>query len=133
MRLLAWQSKALSLYPALAAQLIAETHLDPEWNPCGLLITKNPDITAAIDWCNTNKIAFQQAGEDFFNDIDTIPNNPLWLPEIAQARNPRLVKSLKQDLINKGVSFNRALRININHSGTKPDCKYQHYDWTICC
>ena len=97
--------QSFSLYPALAAQLIAETHLDPEWNPCGLLITKNPDITAAIDWCNSNKVAFQQAGEDFFNDIDTIPNNPLWLPEIAQARNPRLVKSLKQDLINKGVAL----------------------------
>lgn len=97
--------QSLSLYPALAAQLIAETHTDPEWTPCGLLITKNPDITAAVDWCNTNNIAFQQAGSGFFNDLDTIPDNPLWLPEIAQARNPRLVKSLKQDLINKGVTL----------------------------
>jgi glycine oxidase len=97
--------QSLSLYPTLAAQLIAETHKDPEWSPCGLLITKNPDITAAVDWCNTNNISFQQAGEGFFNDLDTIPDNPLWLPEIAQARNPRLVKSLKQDLINKGVTL----------------------------
>ncbi len=97
--------RSLSLYPALATQLIAETHLDPEWNPCGLLITKNRDITKAIDWCNTNKIAFQHAGAEFFNNLDTNPDNPLWLPEIAQARNPRLVKSLKQDLINKGVTL----------------------------
>ena len=97
--------QSLSLYPVLAAQLISETHLDPEWTPCGLLITKNPDITAAVDWCNTNKIAFQHAGTEFFNDLDTTPENPLWLPEIAQARNPRLVKSLKQDLINKGVTL----------------------------
>jgi len=58
--------QSLSLYPTLAEQLIAETHLDPEWNPCGLLITKNPDISTAIDWCKTNKIIFQHAGEDFF-------------------------------------------------------------------
>src|SRR5664279_4080174 len=89
--------QSLTLYPVLAAQLIAETRLDPEWTPCGLLITKNPDITAAIDWCNANHITFQRAGADFFNDLDTTPDNPLWLPGIAQARNPRLVKSLKQD------------------------------------
>ena len=97
--------QSLFLYPVLAAQLIAETHLDPEWNPCGLLITKNPDINAAVDWCNSNNIAFQRAEAEFFKDLDTHPDNPLWLPEIAQARNPRLVKSLKQDLINKGVTL----------------------------
>ncbi|MDD5322556.1 MAG: glycine oxidase ThiO [Methylococcales bacterium] len=95
--------QSLSLYPVLAEQLIAETHLDPEWTPCGLLLTKIPDITAAVAWCKINNIKFQTAGADFFNDLNTVPDNPLWLPEIAQARNPRLVKSLKQDLTNKGV------------------------------
>jgi glycine oxidase len=97
--------QSLHLYPVLAEQLIAETHLDPEWYPCGLLITKVPDITAAVGWCKANKILFQAAGADFFNDLNTDPDNPLWLPEIAQARNPRLVKSLKQDLINKGITL----------------------------
>jgi len=97
--------QSLRLYPVLAAELIAGTHLDPEWNPCGLLITKNPDIIKAIDWCNANNIPFQHASAEFFNDLDTHPDNPLWLPEIAQARNPRLVKSLKQDLINKGITL----------------------------
>ena len=97
--------QSLKLYPTLASQLNTETHIDPEWNPCGLLITKNPDIAAAVDWCTANNILFEQAGADFFNAIDTKPDNPLWLPGIAQARNPRLVKSLKQDLINKGVTL----------------------------
>ncbi len=97
--------QSLSLYPVLAEELINETQLDPEWTPCGLLITKNPDISAAVNWCHTNNIAFQHAGAEFFNDLDTIPENPLWLPGIAQARNPRLVKSLKQDLINKGATL----------------------------
>ncbi|MGZ8224915.1 MAG: glycine oxidase ThiO [Methylobacter sp.] len=91
------------LYPILAEQLIEDTGLDPEWTPCGLLITKNPDVAAAIDWCNANGITFEHAGPDFFKALNTHPDHPLWLPEIAQARNPRLLKSLKQDLINKGV------------------------------
>jgi glycine oxidase len=97
--------QSLKLYPALASQLTAETLIDPEWNPCGLLIVKNPDLTAAINWCDANAILYRPAGEDFFNMLNTIPDQPLWLPEIAQARNPRLVKSLKQDLINKGVTL----------------------------
>ena len=97
--------QSLSLYPALAAQLIADTGKDPEWTPCGLLITKNPDIAEAVGWCQTNHIAFQRPDADFFNGLVTQPDNPLWLPKIAQARNPRLVKSLKQDLINKGVTL----------------------------
>ncbi len=97
--------QSLKLYPALAAQLTAETLIDPEWTPCGLLIVKNPDITTAVNWCDANAILYRPASVDFFNTLNTIPDQPLWLPEIAQARNPRLVKSLKQDLINKGVTL----------------------------
>ncbi len=97
--------QSLKLYPPLASQLTTETTIDPEWTPCGLLIAKNPDITAAIDWCEANAILCQAADADFFNTFNTTPDQPLWLPEIAQARNPRLVKSLKQDLINKGVTL----------------------------
>ncbi|MGZ5027329.1 MAG: glycine oxidase ThiO [Methylobacter sp.] len=97
--------QSLKLYPALASQLIAETRIDPEWNPCGLLIVKNPDLTEAVNWCSANNISYRPAGPDFFNRLNTAPDQPLWLPEIAQARNPRLVKSLKQDLLNKGVTL----------------------------
>ncbi|WP_333876594.1 glycine oxidase ThiO [Methylobacter sp.] len=97
--------QSLKLYPSLAAQLTAETQIDPEWNPCGLLIVKNPDITAVVNWCNANEILYRPAGVDFFNMLNTVPDQPLWLPEIAQARNPRLVKSLKQNLLNKGVTL----------------------------
>ncbi|MCK9396182.1 MAG: glycine oxidase ThiO [Methylobacter sp.] len=97
--------QSLKLYPALASQLAGETLIDPELNPCGLLIVKNPDLTAAVNWCDANDIIYRPAGEDFFNMLNTTPDQPLWLPGIAQARNPRLVKSLKQDLINKGATL----------------------------
>ncbi|MDD1607304.1 MAG: FAD-binding oxidoreductase, partial [Methylococcaceae bacterium] len=97
--------QSLQLYPHLAVDLLNDTGIDPEWNPCGLLITKNPDITAAVNWCESNHIAFQDADSEFFNELNTVPVNPLWMPSIAQARNPRLVKSLKQYLINHGCDL----------------------------
>lgn len=95
--------QSLGLYPALAAQLLEDTGIDPEWNPCGLLITQNPDITAAMAWCNHNKIVFEEADSKMLDGLGTTPVQPLWLPHIAQIRNPRLIKSLKQDLLQKGV------------------------------
>lgn len=97
--------QSLKLYPNLVSQLNSDTSTDPEWNPCGLLITKNPDIIAALNWCNKFNIRYENPDFDLFNSIHTIPDNPLWLPEIAQARNPRLLKSLKQDIINKKITL----------------------------
>ena len=97
--------QSLHLYPTLAAHLIEGTGKDPEWTPCGLLITKNPDFDTAIDWCQRHQIRFETASAHFFNILNTHAEQPLWLPDIAQARNPRLVKSLIQDLHNKGVTL----------------------------
>jgi glycine oxidase len=95
--------QSLRLYPNLAAQLLADTGLDPEWTPCGMLITQNPDYAAAVDWCATNAISHAPAPADLLANLHAQTDHPLWLPDIAQARNPRLLKSLQQDLRNKGV------------------------------
>lgn len=97
--------QSLQLYPALASRLKAGSGLDPEWTPCGLLITKNPDVAAAVNWCKTHNIRHEPAGPQFFDRLDTEPDHPLWLPDIAQVRNPRLVKSLRQDLLNQGADI----------------------------
>lgn len=96
---------SLTIYPQLTANLRDDTGLNPEWRPCGLLITKNPDADSAIDWCKTHHVQHTIANPDFFSGLNITPDNPLWLPEIAHVRNPRLLKSLKQDLINKGCRF----------------------------
>ncbi len=94
---------SLPLYPLLAAELSEETGISPEWNPCGLLITKNPDFIEAIEWCKSNNIVFAEAEKSIPDGLVTTPERPLWLPQIAQIRNPRLVRSLKQDLLQRGV------------------------------
>ncbi len=86
---------SLTLYPRLSEQLIQATMVDPEWWPCGLLISKNPDIDMAMQWCEKYSIKHCLAPKPLFKSFHTNPLNPLWLPEIAQARNPRLLKSLR--------------------------------------
>jgi glycine oxidase len=95
--------QSLKLYPELARQLTDYTPINPEWHPCGLLITQNPDDNAAIAWCTANSIPFEAASPTMYSELDTVVDNPLWLPAIAQIRNPRLLKSLQYDLTNKGV------------------------------
>jgi glycine oxidase len=92
-------------YPLLANDLLAETGLDPEWTQSGLLISKNPDSELAKTWCKTNQIPVEAADLSFFAEIHTDVEKPLWLPTIAQARNPRLLKSLKAYLVQQGVEF----------------------------
>lgn len=94
---------SLPLYPQLAAELTEATGISPEWNPCGLLITQNPDFDQATDWCRRNNIEFSEADNSMLDGLKTTPIQPLWLPQIAQIRNPRLVRSLKQDLLQRGV------------------------------
>ena len=103
--------QSLPLYPTLAEDLTEATGISPEWYPCGLLMTQNPDISDAIAWCNRNKMPYEEAEQCRLDKLGTTPQHPLWLPHIAQIRNPRLIKSLKQDLLQRGVRIIENCRI----------------------
>jgi len=96
---------SLQLYPQISAELIAANALDPEWTQCGLLITQNPDIDVAQKWCTTHQIPAYPADATLFCTLHSKALHPLWLPSIAQARNPRLLKSLRAFLAQSGVQF----------------------------
>lgn len=96
---------SIQSYPSLSRELLDNTGIDPEWLPCGMLICKNPDYDSATHWCKTRDIAYQSPPATLLSNINTRYDQPLWLPDIAQARNPRLLKSLKAYLLQKGVRF----------------------------
>ena len=96
---------SLKRYPRLSRELHAATGIDPEWLPCGMLICKNPDYDLATQWCESRNIKYQAAPDFMLKNLHTECDQPLWLPEIAQARNPRLLKSLQADLLQKGVKI----------------------------
>ena len=95
----------LSMYAALATELAQKTGIDPEWQPCGMLITENPDLETAMAWCERNGIKHEPADMALLKELGVTPKQPLWLPKVAQIRNPRLVKALKQDLLQRGVQL----------------------------
>ncbi|PKM11298.1 MAG: glycine oxidase ThiO [Gammaproteobacteria bacterium HGW-Gammaproteobacteria-3] len=102
---------SLSLYPSLAAELKAATGIDPEWSPCGLLITQTPDSDAARVWCRNQGIVCQSDLPDT-SCLQAQMDKPLWLSEIAHIRNPRLLKALRQDLVQKGVQLLECCTLN---------------------
>lgn len=96
---------SLKKYPLLNRELLQATGIDPEWRDCGMLICKNPDFDDAVAWCEGRGIRYQIPSPEYFEGLFTEFQQPLWLPEIAQIRNPRLLKSLKAYLLQLGVVF----------------------------
>lgn len=96
---------SLEIYPHLSETLFEETGIDPELQVCGMLICENPDFEVAKNWCQRHQIRYNHPALTLLQDIQCPYTDPLWLPDIAQIRNPRLLKSLLSFLIQQGVRF----------------------------
>jgi glycine oxidase len=96
---------SLQKYPDLNRELLKATGIDPEWRDCGMLICKNPDFELAVTWCQQRGITYETVPAERLAGLHTELLQPLWLPEIAQIRNPRLLKSLQAYLLKLGVRF----------------------------
>ncbi len=100
-------------WPALAAQLREASGVDPEWWRCGLLVLglDGDERMAARGWCARHGLAALDA------DALPVPERArclagevlepeaLWLPDIAQVRNPRLVRALRGATLAAGVEL----------------------------
>ncbi|QSA96720.1 glycine oxidase ThiO [Methylococcus sp. EFPC2] len=102
--LCAWSQRA---YPELARELSDRTGIDPEWTRSGLLSIASPDRERALDWCRAHRIehALLEPGELARQEpaLAATDAAALYLPDIAQVRNPRLIAALKADAIARGV------------------------------
>ncbi|MCX8050132.1 MAG: glycine oxidase ThiO [Methylohalobius sp.] len=94
-------------YAELSQALKQATGIDPQWQQCGMLWFSLRDLEAAIKWCQKRKIAWQilspKEVAELQPGIEVQESQALWIPEISQIRNPRLIKSLQQDLRQCGV------------------------------
>lgn len=99
---------AQKAYPPLCAQLLADTGIDPEWQRSGLLLLAIADQADAIRWAGEQGCALQQldaAGiaatqPDLVGDV----SEAVFFPDVAQVRNPRLLKALLADVRQRGVA-----------------------------
>jgi glycine oxidase len=96
---------SLKRFPKIAAELYEQTGIDSEWIQSGLLITQNPDYELARAWCEKSQIKHETATGFNFKNITAKTTHSIFLPEIAQIRNPRFLQALKQDVLNKGATL----------------------------
>ncbi len=102
-------------YPQLAQELFEESGVDPEYYRCGMLVLQSREQLSkqqslVMAWADkwqmplstinsTTDMQFIAPG------LSTDFQQGLWLPQVAQMRNPRLVKAIKGSLDALGVSY----------------------------
>jgi glycine oxidase len=100
-------------YPAISAELLAETGIDPECIQSGMLIQPPFEREQALAWCSRFGLAAEVQGENLF------------IPEVVQIRNPRLLQALKAWLIKHGVKLREQTRLMPLQEGRSPICGWQ--------
>lgn len=73
--------------------LHAETGIDPQYIRCGMQVLQPFDSNKARQWCNDHRVTWEGSGGGMF------------LPEVAQVRNPRLMQALHARVRQLGISI----------------------------
>jgi glycine oxidase len=74
-------SRGAALFGAWAEELLQSTGKDPEYQKCGMLVLPPFDLPKALQWCAAHSMHTEEK------------EGGLLLPEVAQARNPRLLQA----------------------------------------
>ena len=93
-------------YPLLAKELLELTKINIELNQCGMLMLETDDKRDSHVWAANcqQKIAYLNASE--INELSPLIapfKEAVWLPQVANVRNPRLLQALTQALQLLGV------------------------------
>lgn len=87
---------AQEAHARLSADLLAETGIDPEYTPCGLLMLAPADVAQALAWCAAHGRRVERCAADRVAQLQAgVPaQDALWMPAIGNVRNPRLLRAL---------------------------------------
>lgn len=103
-------------HPRLARELYEETGIDPEWQASGLLVLEPDELEPAQDWARRFDVRLQplsppqiRALEPALSPFDTAG---LWLPEVAQVRNPRLVQAVRASVMASGAELREGAAVS---------------------
>lgn len=93
------------LFPAWVARLAAGSGVDPEYLESGLLILPPYDRDAALAWAAREGEALAEVNPRLVEPAVEAAGSALWLPGVAQVRNPRLLAALRGSLAAAGVEI----------------------------
>lgn len=98
-------------YPGLIKQLHELSDIDAQWLQSGMMVMDKAETESAIAWARANDISMdilnsQQVKHRIAGINDSLlVDDVIWMPEIAQVRNPRLLKALIATLRLKGIEL----------------------------
>lgn len=96
---------SIALFPSWSEQLQAVGGIDPEYRKCGMLVLPPFSQNSAKTWCDAHSTRLEISGARKIIPELAADENALWLPDVTQARNPRLLKALRRRLEQLGVEF----------------------------
>lgn len=106
-RLASWSQRE---YPRLAQELSAQSGCDVEYVETGLLILRVEDHKRALEWAAENGRVLESVDQDTLRSLQPGLSdhweNALWMPGVANVRNPRLAHALR-------ACLNREPRVTI--------------------
>lgn len=110
--LAAWSQ---SRYAELCQRLQQESGIDSEWTLSGLLMLDEKEEAEARHWAKRWEAALEVLDKPGLRQCEQALSEEagaagLWLPEVAQVRNPRLVRALRQSLDNLGVEIREGVK-----------------------
>ncbi len=96
-------------YRDLARELLQETGVDPQWRRSGLLILDQEELEQAKSWARQNSINLKHLTGDALTACEPglapEQRSAIWMPQVAQLRNPRLLQALQRSLQPLGVKL----------------------------
>ncbi|SFD84752.1 glycine oxidase ThiO [Nitrosomonas sp. Nm166] len=106
-------SYSANQFPAWVSALQEATGMDPEYETSGMLILPPYDEKTAQQWCSTRGIKIELRVVSKIDSIENISetyrgkthDHALFLPDIAQVRNPRLLQALHKRILQLGGSI----------------------------
>jgi glycine oxidase len=94
-----------ALYPAWIGDLQAASGVDPEYRTCGMLVLPPYDRAAALAWPVASGEPAQEISARSMLPALAVDDSALWMSQVAQVRNPRLLQALRLALLRHGVQI----------------------------
>ena len=105
------------MYPGLAEALLEESGVDPQYTQSGIMVLDQDETSAAELWAEQWRINLQcLSSRREIQQTESALNQgferALWMPEIAQMRNPRLIKALRGSLHSRAITYQEQAEVS---------------------
>jgi len=102
-------------YPEICEELKEETRIDPQWVQSGLINFDQTTRDKLNEWASKTGLEYYKLDAHQTAEIEPAIGytfeSAIWLPTVAQVRNPRLLKALKKSLLQNGVRIREGTEV----------------------